>query len=236
MLENPYLQTQKKKRTDASSVQKKLKVKGILFDLDGTIVNSRDAYLEAATTAFKALGKKTPGKRAVLEIPKRLEQEFAIDDLVGTNVNAFLEVYLKTYYAITKTKTKPILNVQTTLSQLSPKAKLALITMRFVPKANVIGELQNFGLAQFFQYVVTALDTYKPKPSPEALIKTVKQLDINICDCVIVGDSVIDVRAGKSAGSFTVAVLSGLFAREELAREKPDLVLKDVTELPFYLE
>jgi phosphoglycolate phosphatase-like HAD superfamily hydrolase len=44
------------------------------------------------------------------------------------------------------------------------------------------------------------------------------------------------VKAGKAAGAMTVAVLSGLFSREELAKEKPDLILKDVTELPLFLD
>jgi HAD superfamily hydrolase (TIGR01509 family) len=217
-------------------VQEKLKVKGILFDLDGTIVDSKEAYLEAAKTAFEALGKEPPENQAALEVPKRLEQGFPIDDLVGTNVKKFLDIYLKTYYLISKTRTKPVPNVKTTLAALSKKAKLALITMRFVPKASVIEELEGFGLAKFFTYVITALDTRRPKPSPEALIKAVKALGINMCDCVIVGDSVADVRAGKFAGVMTVAVLSGLFSRKELVQEKPDLIVKDVTELPRFLD
>jgi HAD superfamily hydrolase (TIGR01509 family) len=216
--------------------RKNLKVKGILFDLDGTIVDSKEAYLGAARTTFITLGKEPPETRAALEIPKRLEQGLPIGDLVGADVEAFLDVYLKTYYSVTKTLTKPIPHVQATLDALSKKAKLALITMRFVPKTKIINEMQQFGLAQFFAYIVTALDTHKPKPSPEALIKAVKALDVNMCDCVIVGDSVTDVRAGKSAGAMTVAVLSGLFSREELAMEKPDLIVKDVTELPPFLE
>jgi len=57
-----------------------------------------------------------------------------------------------------------------------------------------------------------------------------------MCDCVIVGDSVVDVKAGKSAGAQTVAVLSGLYSKEELARESPDLILKDISELPVFLD
>jgi HAD superfamily hydrolase (TIGR01509 family) len=216
--------------------QKKLRVKGFLFDLDGTIVDSRAAYLEAARTAFSALGKEPLGTCDTLEIPKRLEQRLPIDDLVGANVNLFLDVYLKTYYSVTKTLTKPFPNVQATLGTLLKKAKLALITMRFVPQAAVIEELEQFGLAQYFSHVVTALDTHKPKPSPEALIKAVKVMDVNMCACVIVGDSVTDVRAGKAAGALTVAVLSGLFSRQELSREKPDLILKDVTELLEFVD
>jgi HAD superfamily hydrolase (TIGR01509 family) len=151
-------------------------------------------------------------------------------------VRKFLNFYLECYYKVTKIKTKPVPNVQSTLKILSRKAKLALITMRFVPKTAVLEDLTKFGLAEYFTYIVTALDTHKPKPSPEALIKTVKALDVNMCDCVIVGDSIIDMRAGKAAGAMTVAVLSGLFSREALSREQPDLILNDVTELPLFLD
>jgi HAD superfamily hydrolase (TIGR01509 family) len=216
--------------------ENKLKVKGILFDLDGTIVDSREAYLEAAKTAFQAIGQKPPTTQTALEIPKRLEQNQPIDDITRTNPQQFLAIYLKTYYAITQEKTKLIPNVSTTLETLSEKAKLALITMRFVPKETIINELEHFNIAKYFTYVVTALDTHKPKPSPEALIKCVRALDVQICDCVIVGDSVSDVRAGKAAGARTVTVLSGLFSHEELAKEHPDLILEDVTQLPNHIE
>ena len=214
----------------------KLNVKGILFDLDGTIVDSKEAYLEAAKTASQTMGQKPPEKRTALEIPKRLEQNLPITDLVNGNVNDFLKVYLKTYYSVTKEKTKPFPNVQATLEQLSQKTKLALITMRFVPKTQITTELEQFSLAKYFSHIVTALDTHKPKPSPEALIKTVKALDINMCDCIIVGDSVVDVRAGKAAGAKTVAVLTGLYTRHELAPEHPDLIIKDVTQLPNHVD
>jgi HAD superfamily hydrolase (TIGR01509 family) len=171
-----------------------------------------------------------------LEIPRRLEQGLSIRDIVQSDVQRFLDVYLKTYYSVTRIKTKLVPNVQATMQVLSRKAKLALITMRFVPKKAVVEELKQFGLAQYFTYVVTALDTQKPKPSPEALIKAVKALDVDMCDCIIAGDSVTDIRAGKAAGAMTVAVLSGLFSREELAWETPDLILGDVTELPLFLD
>jgi phosphoglycolate phosphatase-like HAD superfamily hydrolase len=216
--------------------QKKLKVKGILFDLDGTIVDSRQAYLESARAAFESAGQKPPETRDSLEIPRRLEQGLPINDIVRFDMQRFLDVYLKTYYNVTRTKMQLVPNVKGAIQLLSRKAKLALITMRFVPKTAVIEELEQFGLTKYFTFVVTALDTCRPKPSPEALIKAVKALDVNICDCVIVGDSVTDMKAGKAAGAMTVAVLSGLFSREELCRETPDLILRDVTELPLFLD
>jgi HAD superfamily hydrolase (TIGR01509 family) len=214
-----------------------LKVKGILLDLDGTVVDSREAYLEAVKTAFKTIGQMIVDVRIVTEIPKRIEQNLPINDLLeGMDVQRFLDVYLKAYSQATSTKTKPMPQISNTLEKLSKKAKLALITMRYVPKEKVTQELEKFGLAKYFQHIITALDTHNPKPSPEALIKSAKQLDIEMCECVVVGDSVADIKAGKTAGIKTVAVLSGIFSREELEREKPDLILESVSQLPDFLE
>jgi pyrophosphatase PpaX len=216
-------------------IKAKLKVKGILFDLDGTIVDSKQAYLEAARTAFQAIGQKPPTAQIALQIPKRLEQNQPINDLTRTDPQQFLDVYLRTFYAITEVKTKPIPNIRAALEILRQKAKLALVTMRNVPKTTITKELEKFGLAHYFSFVITAHDTSKPKPSPEALIKTIQAIDIQIRDCLIVGDSVTDIKAGKAAGAKTVAVLSGLFSYEELTPLSPDLILKDATQLPQYI-
>jgi len=215
----------------------RLKVKGILLDLDGTLVDSTEAYLEAVETAFKTMGQKMVNAKMVTEIPKRLEQNLSIKELLkGIDVQKFLDVYLKAYYKATPMKTKPIPKISDTLQRLSKKAKLALITMRYVPKEEIVNELEKFGLAKYFHHVITAMDTHVPKPSPEALIKCAKQLGIRTCECVVVGDSVADVKAGKTAGTKTVAVLSGIFSREELKKEKPDLILESVNQLPDFLE
>jgi phosphoglycolate phosphatase-like HAD superfamily hydrolase len=57
-------------------------------------------------------------------------------------------------------------------------------------------------------------------------------MDVEMCECVIVGDSVIDVEAGKAAGIKTVSVLTGLYSQEELSRAKPDYIVASVAELP----
>ena len=213
-----------------------LKARGIFFDLDGTIVDSTEAYVEAARVAFQTIGQTPPANETALEIPKRLEQRFSITDITNGDSKKFLSVYMKTYYLITQQKTKLLPNVSVTLEVLSEKNKLALITMRYVPKQAIIRELEFFGISKYFSRVVTAMDTFKPKPSPEAILSCVRALDVEVCDCIIAGDSVNDVRAGKAAGARTVAVLSGLFRSEELVKEDPDLILNDVTVLPKFIE
>jgi HAD superfamily hydrolase (TIGR01509 family) len=211
-------------------------VKGIFLDLDGTIVDSTQAYFEASQTAYKAIGQEPLKLAESLQIPKRLEQGQSISSLVNGDTKQFLGIYLKSYYLFTKTKTKPLPEISATLENLSKKAKLALITMRHVPRQSIIQELERFDLAKYFSHIVTAMDTEKPKPSPEALIKCVKALDVDICDCIIAGDSVNDVRAGKAAGAKTVALLSGLYFCEELAKEQPDLILPQLCDLPKFIK
>jgi len=212
-----------------------LKVKGIFLDLDGTIVDSKEAYIEAAKFAFQAVGLRAPENITALEIPRRLEQGLAIGDITNGYTKKFLKVYFQTYYAVSQEKTKLIPNVSKTLDLLSQKTKLALITMRHTPTQSVIKELECFCISKYFTHVVTALDA-SPKPSPEALIKCVEALDVEMCNCIIAGDSVNDVRAGKAAGAGTVAVLSGLFKCEELIKECPDLILNDLNSLPEYIK
>ncbi len=215
----------------------KLRIKGILLDLDGTMVDSREAYCEALKAAYKTVGQESHDERLAFEIPRKLEQSLPIDDVLrGIDVQKFLNAYLKAYHQATSTKCRPFPGIAHTLKQLSDKARLAVITMRRVSKNQVIAELERFGLAQYISHVVTALDTRSPKPSPDAILSCSKLLDVEAYDCVMVGDSVTDVRAGKNSGATTVAVLSGIFSRKELEAEKPDLILENVQELPCFLD
>lgn len=216
--------------------QSRWKAKGIFLDLDGTIVDSTGAYVEAARIASQAIGKKQLQTKIALEIPKRLEQGLSISDITEGDTKKFLHVFLKAYYSSTEAKTRLFPNVSATLESLSEKSKLALITMRHVPNQVIYKELDYFGVAKYFTHIVTAMDTSKPKPSPEALVLCAEALDLEMGNCMIAGDSVNDVRAGKAAGTRTVALLSGLFQREELVKERPDLILPNVNALPEIME
>jgi len=215
---------------------KRWKVKGIFLDLDGTLVDSTEAYIEAARIAFHSIDKKPPQTNILLEIPRRIEQHLTIDDIICGDTKKFMQVYLRAYYSVTEAKTKLIPNVSETLQTLSETAKLALVTMRHCPNQVIHKELDYFGIAKYFTHIVTARDTIKPKPSPEALIRCVEALEVEMCECIIAGDSVNDVKAGKAAGARTVAVLSGLFQRDELVRECPDLILPDINVLPNFIK
>ncbi|MCL1977641.1 MAG: HAD family hydrolase [Candidatus Bathyarchaeota archaeon] len=212
--------------------ENKFNPKCIFLDLDGTIVDPRQAYFEAAQIGFRAIGQELPEMKSILEIPKRMEQGLGFSDLVCGDLNKFTTVYLQSYHVFTEGKTRLLPNVPKAIEILSQKAKLALITMRHVPNQAVVKELDHFGIGKYFSSVMTAFDTTKPKPSPEAIFKCIQNFNVEICDCLMAGDSVNDIKAGKAAGVKTVGLLSGLYYHEELVKEEPDMILSDLTKLP----
>jgi pyrophosphatase PpaX len=215
----------------------RFQIKGVILDLDGTIVDSKEAYLDAAAKTFSAFGQKPVNDKTAFEIPKRFELGLSLDDLTkGIAVGSFCEAYLKAYYAATAVRSKPFPHVAEALERLSKKAKLSLTTRRYMPKDEVVKQLSRFGLSKHLEIIVTGLDTLNPKPSPEPLLKCASQMGVRISDCIVVGDSVTDINAGKNAGTKTVGVLSGIFSLDELRSANPDLILENVTKLPLYLK
>jgi len=221
---------------------KKITVKALLIDLDGTLVNSEQALLEATTAAYVAIGVTDFDPGIGLEIARRMEQNQPVSDLLTEEcrnqrtVKKFLGTYIDAYYVSTLTKTEPIENVYDTLQTLADVYPLGLVTLRAIPKKQIAKELAQLKLLEYFKTVITTMDVKKPKPYPDAVIKGAEQLGISASHCAVVGDSIVDVQAGKAANAKTIAVLSGLYTQEELQKEEPDLILKNINYLPRFLE
>jgi phosphoglycolate phosphatase len=220
----------------------KFQVKALLLDLDGTLVDSSEALREAGKAGFSALGMPEQSDEEIaFEIARRLEQDLSIDDLfvkfdLDEDIEErFLPAYLNAYYSAVISKGKLLPNAKATLDLLYKHFSLALITLRYVVKEQVLDELTHLGIRQHFHVVVTALDVKKPKPFPDALLVAAEKLGVPVSQCAIVGDSIVDVQAGKAAGAVTIAVLTGLFSRVRLEKEKPDLIVKDVGSLLNHL-
>jgi phosphoglycolate phosphatase len=96
-----------------------------------------------------------------------------------------------------------------------------------MPKKLIMQELERLRLNGYFRLILTSQDVDEPKPSPQAFAKAAEQLGVPVCECAVIGDAIVDIQAGKSAGARTIAVLSGLFSHEEMKQEKPDLIIKD---------
>jgi phosphoglycolate phosphatase-like HAD superfamily hydrolase len=91
--------------------------------------------------------------------------------------------------------------------------------------------LMNSGVAELFDAVITSDDVEKRKPAPDPLIVCAEQLDLQPFNCVYVGDTATDMKAGKAARMRTVGVLTGFDDYESLNRENPDAIIDSVQKL-----
>lgn len=220
---------------------KQLKARALLVDLDGTLVEATDILVEAAKHALSTISFRQVSPQIGVEIARQLQSNLPLDDLlheneiVGVEKQIFMAAYLDAFHSLTLTRAKPLPNVHTTLHTLSKHLPLALVTRRNVSQKQLVKELERLQLIQFFKAIITSQDVNQHQPSPEIMLKAAQKLGVPINECVVVGDSIVDMQAGKAAGSKTVAVLSGLFNQKELEKWMPDFIVKNINCLPNLL-
>jgi beta-phosphoglucomutase-like phosphatase (HAD superfamily) len=100
--------------------------------------------------------------------------------------------------------------------------------------ANAELALRRVGLQNAFNAIITAADVRQGKPHPEGYLKAAAALAAPIKNCIVIEDSVLGLRAGKSAGARLLA-LATTFPREALAAERPDWLADDFLNLPIEL-
>ena len=91
--------------------------------------------------------------------------------------------------------------------------------------------LKQAGVEELFEVIITTDDVLKRKPAPDPLITCAQQLDMRPGNCVYIGDTATDIKAGKAAGMRTIGVLTGFDDHAILEKEKPDAIMKSVRNL-----
>jgi phosphoglycolate phosphatase-like HAD superfamily hydrolase len=91
--------------------------------------------------------------------------------------------------------------------------------------------LDQFSLTGYFAEIVTAVTAEHTKPYPDPLLYAAKKLGVSPENCLMIGDTTVDIRAGKAARAQTVGVLCGFGERPELERKGADLILQSTPEL-----
>ncbi len=96
--------------------------------------------------------------------------------------------------------------------------------------------LEQFGLVKYFDAVITGLSAPHTKPYPDPVLLAAQKMNVPPQNCLMIGDTTVDIRAGRSARAQTVGVLCGFGEEAELRRMGADEVLQDTTKLLGLLE
>jgi len=203
----------------------------IIFDLDGTLVDSRDDIANAVNFTLKKIGLK---EKSISEISSYIGT--GIEDLIGKSLGNKQEVLLtralsvfEKYYRKHSTDNSVLYpNVKEILEYFKNKRKV-IITNRNYEFALIV--LNKLGIYDYFENVVGGDDIGCMKPSSCPLDISMNRLNTNKEEAIIVGDMDIDIVAGKKAGIITCGVTYGIGKKEDIIKAKPDFIIDDIIDL-----
>jgi len=216
-----------------------VQVTAVMFDLDGTLIDSINVYFRVVETVLEKLHLPRVSRdkiHAAVEdgrfnwhrvIPA--EQNEEADEIVERLIPLARQVYpgiFRREVDFFEGVPKLLVDIQ------NQGIQNGIVTA--TPGDNMAEKyrlLEKKGVAKTITTVVTNDDAPNPKPAPDTLLECCRRLSVAPRETLYVGDTAIDIRAGRAAGAMTAAVLTGFDDRATLKGENPDLLLEKVTDL-----
>jgi phosphoglycolate phosphatase len=213
-------------------------IKLVIFDLDGTLIDSRLDLVHSVNAALRHIGRPAlpddviasyVGDGAPILIQRALGGEAVDEAIVRQGLQFFLSYYRE--HKLDHTTVYPgIRDALTTIQQASNgvSRKLAVLSNKPVGPSRAIVEA--LGLGRFFTQIYGGNSFPTKKPDPEGALKLLEENGVRPEEAAIVGDSHVDVETGLNAGLWTVAVNYG-FAPHTLEQQPPDVLVDTPHEL-----
>jgi phosphoglycolate phosphatase-like HAD superfamily hydrolase len=211
-------------------------IKIILFDVDGTLVDSKKVIIDAANHTLLNLGFKQKKEEEIIN-HLGFEISYIISKLTGSYDPALLIRGVKLFNGYWRehitADSMLFKGVIKTLDYL--KSKEMIITSNGIREV-IEKMLNNFKIRKFFKEIISGdkPDCIKPTACPINMVFDSFKLGNRTVDkdrIMIVGDMDIDIKAGKNAGIKTCAVTYGIGKKKDIIKAKPDFLIDDISEL-----
>ena len=203
-------------------------IKAILFDLDGTVINTNELIFQSFEYALETV-LHTSLSRDILRTTFGKPLAQIMQEMGGEQAQELRKAFVD--YSITHENDIYLFpGVEKALKELKAlNIKTAVVTSRLYRSA--LRDLHQFELEKYFDVFITPEATEKHKPNPEPALKALEQLGTEPHEAIMTGDSVLDLLCGKQAGCKTAAVRYSLFPLEELLEYQPDYVIDTLQDL-----
>ena len=206
-------------------------LRAILFDVDGTLLDTRDAWIAAFDDGLAAIGSDaTPGRDGARWIGTPIETIYAERcGVSGDDLRRAVEAFQRSEAASLRLGVQVYPGVADMVRSLRPWS-LATVTNKRTDTTREA--LRLAGLSDAFAVVVGGDAVARKKPAPDAVLQVANSLRVPTAACAVVGDTEIDVRAGRAAGAITVGVTWGFGSRARLEEAGVQYLVETPAALP----
>jgi HAD superfamily hydrolase (TIGR01549 family) len=209
------------------------RIKALCFDVDGTLSDTDDVYVHKVARFLPPLLFKDPdhaARRLVMWIEAPGNALLGFTDTIGLDgeIVALIDWFSRRRKYSAKTF-RLIPGVDEMLKQLKGRYPMSVVSAR--DEKGTLRFLEQFNLGQYFDAIITGQSAERTKPYPDPILLAAQNMGVAPAECLMIGDTTVDMRAGKSAGAQTAGVLCGFGEEPELRKKGADVILKTTSEL-----
>jgi HAD superfamily hydrolase (TIGR01549 family) len=209
------------------------RIKALCFDVDGTLSDTDDLYAQKVSRFFPHLIFKDPNhaaRRFVMWIEAPGNALLGLADRLGLDDEMVAIINWLNRHRKHSDKTFLLVpGVDEMLKKLHGRFPMSVVSAR--DEHGTMAFLEQYDLLKYFDAVVTGLSAEHTKPYPDPVLLAAKKMNVASENCLMIGDTTVDIRAGKAAGTQTVGVLCGFGEEPELRQIGADEIIEDTTKL-----
>lgn len=209
------------------------RIKALCFDVDGTLSDTDDLYAQKVSRFFPRFLFKDPdrsARRFVMWIEAPGNTLLGLADRLGIDDEMIAVIdWLSRHRKQSSKKFLLVPGVDEMLRQLHGRYPMAIVSAR--DEHGTMAFLEQFDLVKYFDAIITGLSAEHTKPYPDPILLAAKKMNAAPENCLMIGDTTVDIRAGRSAGAQTVGVLCGFGEEPELRKMGADMILEDTPKL-----
>lgn len=206
----------------------------ILFDLDGTLIDSTEAILESFKVAFETFGETVPSDEAIKnEIGHTLENMFITLGVEEEGVSAHVQAYKMHYRTIHCAKTMLIEGAREAVEEASRFATLGVVTTKTGQYSMEL--LVHMNLMHHFEVLIGREHVENPKPHKEPILKALTKLEHDKNRTWMIGDTCMDIDSARDAEIHSIAVTSG-YATHSMLEKCASTLCKSIVDAIDYIK
>lgn len=208
-------------------------IKALCFDVDGTLSDTDDLYVQKIKRFFPRFLFKNPdhaARRFIMWIEAPGNALLGLADTLGLDDEMIAIInWLSLHQKHSSKQFMLVPGVDDMLKQLHGRYPMSVVSAR--DARGTMAFLEQYDLVKYFDVVVTGLSAPHTKPYPDPILFAAQKMNVTPENCLMIGDTTVDIRAGRSAGAQTIGVLCGFGEEPELKKMGADLILKDTPAL-----